>query len=194
MSTAAAFDLKIANSALTKVGAPSISSLSENSTEARVIAPNVPIARDFVLQGHGWYFMKDRAKLTPDPSAAPAFGHTYAHPLPSNFAHLDQLLDANESVVTNFSIEGEHLLSDEDVLHLYYHRTDFDVNRIPATVQETIAYYLAYSVSYKLNPQERPNLMQAYLQALRSSRHTEHKNRPPMWYAKGASKHLSRFS
>ena len=70
-----ASNVQIANSALTKLGAARIMSLSDNKKEAREINAIFELRRDHLLRSHNWSFAMERTTLpalddTPPPSEA----------------------------------------------------------------------------------------------------------------------------
>jgi hypothetical protein len=82
-----ASEVEIANRALSRVGATRITSLTENSVNARAVNAVYAPLRDAELRAHRWSFAIKRAQLAAD-ATAPAFGPAYAYPLPSDFLKL----------------------------------------------------------------------------------------------------------
>lgn len=73
----------VCNSALQKVGAASIISLSDNSRSARACAQAYDTNRRSELRKHHWNFAMKRVVLAPD-ATAPAFDYLYQFTLPSD--------------------------------------------------------------------------------------------------------------
>lgn len=182
-----AFDLDIANNALTKVGVANITSLNDNNTEAKVVKQHIASARDFVLQTWEWSALFGREILTPDPTATPVFDYLYSSPLPADFVSLRSLTDTNTTEVTKFEIEGRYILSDEKILWLRYNRDTWNVNKVPAYLKETIASYLASQIAFKLNPDERPRLIQEFDMVRLRARRAEYRNRSVDHYTSSRS-------
>lgn len=82
-----ASEVAICNQALVKVGASRITSLSEDSKQARTLSAIYSIKRDAELAANPWTFAIKRAQI-PASSTAPAFGWAYAYPLPSDYLAL----------------------------------------------------------------------------------------------------------
>lgn len=80
-------EVSICNLALQKLGAYRITSLADNSVEARAVSACYELLRDKELRLYLWSFAKTRAILAPS-SVAPAFTYTYAFPLPADFLRL----------------------------------------------------------------------------------------------------------
>jgi hypothetical protein len=183
-----AFDLKIANIALTKCGVPNITSLSDNSTEAEVVASHIAQARNFILQTFEWSELFRRAKTTPDPTATPDFGYTYAHQLPSDFVRVRSVQDVNDDTLANWEIEGRYILTDEDELRLRYVSDELSSSKLPAYFYEVIGGYLATQIAFKLRPEERTRLFDEYLRAKAEARRAEHSNHPTTHWTVSRSK------
>ena len=125
-----------------------------------------------------------RLVLSYDPLATPSFGFSYACNLPSDFVTLSQLQDSLGNPLDTWSIEGGHILSDETEIRIIYYTNEYQAERIPAYMVELMAAYLAYQISFKLNPEERPRLFEGYLSTKQEARRAEARNSPPQWYAK----------
>ena len=73
----------ICNEAMDLLGAATITSLTENSKEARLCNRNFEKIRDTVLRAHNWNIAITRKQLAKD-SDAPAFGFTNQFTLPTD--------------------------------------------------------------------------------------------------------------
>lgn len=82
-----ASEVAICNQALVKVGASRITSLAEESKQARTLSAIYSIKRDAELAANPWTFAIKRAQI-PASSTAPVFGWAYAYPLPSDYLAL----------------------------------------------------------------------------------------------------------
>lgn len=104
------------NSALQRVGATTILSLSDNSPEARACTVAYSSNRRDELRKHPWNFSITRAVLAPD-STAPAFDYAYQFTLPSDCLRV--LRPATPDL--DWQIEGRKILTnDSDTLYLRY--------------------------------------------------------------------------
>lgn len=186
-----AYDLEIANIALSITGVTNISSLNDSTTEARTVKARVASAREFILHSLKWTFLLKKVVLTPDGQETPAWGFTYSMKLPEDFVTKLQLVDTNAEPVTNHQIVGKWIESDEAILWLMYYSRNYQADRIPGYAKELIGAYLADQISHKLNPQERPRIQQNYLMAKREARTAELRNQPPQFYAKHSSKYIN---
>lgn len=83
----AASEVAIGNLALQKLGAPRISSLLEDSRNARAINACYEHLRDKALRSHPWNFSVTRATLAAT-ATAPVHGYNYAFRLPADCLRL----------------------------------------------------------------------------------------------------------
>lgn len=104
------------NSALQRVGATTITSLSDNSPEARACSVAYDSNRRDELRKHSWNFAISRVVLAPD-ATAPAFDYLYQFTLPSDCLRVLRPPTAN----LDWMIEGRKILSNDDAtLYLRY--------------------------------------------------------------------------
>ena len=106
--------IDICNSALQRVGATTILSLSDNSPEARACSVAYDSNRRDELRKHRWNFATQRAVLAPD-STAPAFDFDYAFTLPSDCLRVIR----PNTYDLDWVVEGRKILTnDSDTLYL----------------------------------------------------------------------------
>lgn len=96
----------VCNSALQKVGAARILSLTDNSREARSCAVAYDSNRRDELRKHPWNFAIKRVLLAPD-ATAPAFGFKYQYTLPSDCLRV--LLPKDNTL--DWVVEGNKILT-----------------------------------------------------------------------------------
>lgn len=87
-----ASNVQIANSALTKLGAARIMSLSDNKKEAREINAIFELRRDHLLRSYNWSFAMERTTL-PALDETPAWGYSYLYQLPTDCLRVVQVDD-----------------------------------------------------------------------------------------------------
>jgi hypothetical protein len=161
--------IEICNSALMKLGASSILSLDDDTTEARACKLRYDACRRITLRTHPWNFAVGRVITAPD-SATPAFGYTYGHTLPSDCL---RVLEIDSRIL--YRLEGRKILTDSDAVELKYIK---DVT-IPTTMDElfseALACYLAWDICYKITQKTglRQELWAAYKDALRAAKTTD---------------------
>jgi len=134
----------IVNSALIKLGADTISALTEDSPEARAANARYESLRDEVLRAHPWNFALVRAELA-RLLDAPLFGAAHHYQLPADCLRVMATEGAEP-----FEIEGNRLLTDAESARILYVRRVADPNLFDAMFRETLALRIAADLAYKL--------------------------------------------
>jgi hypothetical protein len=141
----------IANRALTKLGESRITSLEDNTNNARVINSMFTIVRDAELRAHLWRFAIARASL-PALSEAPAWGYAYQYQLPSDCLRLIGLdayvaLGMGDYITRTdslYALEGNKVLTDLNApLNIRYVKIEEDTNQYTSDFAEAFACRLA---------------------------------------------------
>jgi hypothetical protein len=137
----------ICNSALVKLGATRIVSLTEGSKNANLCSEQFAKIRDDLLRGHSWNFAMARAKPA-QLDASPAFGFDHAFQLPASFmravtVHPD---DGGRAPVA-YKIEGRQLLADSSEIYLRFVSQVTDPNVMDPAFRETLAWALAFDLA-----------------------------------------------
>lgn len=156
------------NSALQRVGATTILSLSDNSPEARACSVAYDSNRRDELRKHPWNFAVKRVVLAPD-SAAPAFDYKYAFTLPSDCLRVLRPATAN----LDWVIEGRKILTNETTtLNLRYISDVDDAALWDSSFYNVIAAALALDIVERLTQSnvKKSNLAEDYKDAVRMAR------------------------
>lgn len=145
-----ASEVDIANRALQKLGAERITSLTQDSENARECNVAYEAVRDAELRAHPWNFAIKRAQLAAD-TTAPAFGFTNAFTLPSDCL---RVLPPDPSYNLNshdWQIEGRKILTnDSAALEIRYIYRVTDTTQFDALFTEALACALAVELCEKL--------------------------------------------
>jgi hypothetical protein len=150
-----ASSIAIVNSALTKLGAKRITSLSDNVKEAREMNALYELRRDFLLRVYNWSFAMKRESL-PALSDAPEWGYTMAYQLPTDCLRVVQVNDIwqvpglSDSMggpdSEPYKIEGRTIVTDFTApLYLRYIKRVTDTGEFDAAFSETLAIDLAFN-------------------------------------------------
>lgn len=140
-----ASDVGIVNSALVKIGADTITSLTDDSEEARAANAQYAKLRDEVLRGHPWNFAVERVQLAQF-GTDPAFGYAKQYQLPADCL---RVLGMSDDTI-QFEIEGRKLLTDEETAKIRYIKQVTDPNEFDSFFRETLALRLAADLAYTL--------------------------------------------
>lgn len=139
-------DVEICNGALQKIGAKTISALSELSDEGKICNQEFGKTHKLVLRLLAPQHAIQRVLLT-SPAVTPAFEFTYGHNLPSNFCRLLELYNYDGA----HKIEGGVLLCDSDEVSLKYIADDVAVTAGDELFVETLEWRLAFNISKTLS-------------------------------------------
>lgn len=140
--------VEICNRALQKLGAERITSLTQDSENARAINVCFEAVRDAELRSHPWNFAIKRAQLAAD-STNPAFGFDHQFTLPADCLRLlppDQYTNYD-----TWQIEGRKILANEDgPLEIRYIYRVTDPQQYDALFVEVLANRLAIELCEQL--------------------------------------------
>ena len=148
----------ICNEAMDLLGAATITSLTENSKEARLCNRRFNTVRDAVLRSHPWNTAVTRASIARD-SVAPAFGFSYQYTMPTDpyclrvlsfwNSNVDNEIAAYDSQVM-YKIEGRKILSNEGTCKITYIGRVTDTEQFDPMLSNTIAHRLAAETAYAI--------------------------------------------
>lgn len=140
--------IKICNLALSHIGASSIISLLDPTTESRQCNLLYDVAREYVLQAHTWGFAERRARLA-QLSVEP-FGYSYAYQYPTGcllareiFQEIKTAKPIDYAVVSQDSETSKMILTDQPDAVLVYTANISDTNMFSPTFITTLSYKLA---------------------------------------------------
>ena len=178
--------VQICNLALTKLGAARITSLQDNTKQARSLNAIFEQVRDAELAAHPWSFAIKRAEI-PASSTAPAFGWSYAYPLPSDYIKLVQVGDTfafydSGDTGALFDVEGGAVLTDEaSPLQIRYVYRVTNSGLFPSMFVQSLACRLAAEVAEDLtqNLSKRQQAWEERTQAIREAKRANMIERPP---------------
>lgn len=140
-----ASEIEICNSALTRLGSNTITSFSDNTTEAKACSQIYARVRDAVLVAHPWNFALVRlglAKL----SSVPAWGFSYEYQLPSDCLRIVDVEDQS----TQYEIEGRKVLCSIDPMNVKYITQVTSTGYFSAQFREALEKKLALELSFLL--------------------------------------------
>lgn len=135
-------DTEICNSALTKIGERSITSITDSTKQARTCNLRYDPCRLAILRAYNWNFAIKRVILAPL-TTTPAFRFENEFALPSDFIRIiDVDLGRNA-----FKIEDNKILINADSVELIYSADVTDESKFDPLFSETLAAYLAWDIS-----------------------------------------------
>lgn len=175
--------IDVCNFALVMLGEKTITSIEDDSDTARTLKALYYIARDATFEGAEWTFATKR--FLPAASAtAPAWGWSFAYPIPSDIIRVTQV-DKNWTEVTGFLtdtwqqrnqadhvVEGNDILCNESEIFCKGVRRIEDEGIYSPLFVEAFSCKLAYLAGYAITEsnQKVQLAMTLYLQALNDAK------------------------
>lgn len=151
----------ICNSALIKIGAERIASLTENNKRAIACNEQYEKLRDEVLSAHPWSFAKARVQLALD-VATPAFEFSYQFVLPTDCLGVLKTSNGDDK----FKIEGGRLLTNDSTCLIQYIQQVTDTSKYSPTFCEALACRIAADLAYMIA--QSNSLQQAMMTAYKA--------------------------
>lgn len=138
--------VSVSNLALTILGADRITSLEDNSENARrLLALYLPCLED-LLRAHPWNFAIQRATLA-RLATTPMFEYDYEFQLPGDCLRVLEVSDGT-SLITDYKIEGKKLLSDKTDVYIKYITNVTDANVYTSQFIMVLSARLAAEIAY----------------------------------------------
>lgn len=158
----------ICNSALAKIGSYRITSLDDNTREAKLLKEQYAKVRDDLLRSHPWNFAIKRVSLALLTSE-PAFGFAYEFQLPNDCL---RVLETDSSNDIEWQREGNVIRTDTSTLAIKYVAKITEVGLFDACFAEVLASKLAADISFSIvqNATLKKQLNDEYMQKLREAR------------------------
>ncbi len=141
-------EVEICNAAIDLLGGATISSLSENSKEARLCNRHYHRSRKYLLRAHPWGFAKKRQTLSRS-TTIPLFGYDYQFSLPSDWVRNVEINGEREDAV-DYKVEGSFVMFSATELDLLYIWDITDPQKFDASYTETLVHRMAYLMAYPL--------------------------------------------
>ena len=140
----AATDIEICNIALAMIGSRSITTLAENSKEAKLC--NIWYLQSLIKlqEAHRWGFCLKREELTAT-GTDPVWEYTTEFALPSTYLRLLKIEDEPE-----YQREGEFLYTYSETINILYIQKITDVTKFPPSFVQALACEIASMIVYSL--------------------------------------------
>jgi hypothetical protein len=147
---------QICNRALGRLGALSISDLSEGTQNAAYCGRFLPEAVEHVLGQYDFKFARRRFRLSPE-AAEPLFGWRSSFPLPVSCVRLVNVFDggSRSGSAIPYQVENGRILADTGALDIVYIERPDNPNFLPQSVRKAVSTHLAYLLSTALTSNEQ---------------------------------------
>lgn len=134
----------IANSALVKIGQPTIVTIDDGTVAAITCKARIDFCKRTVLRMHPWNCATARVLLT-TPGTTPVTEYAYSFALPVDFIRLLEVGPFED----HYRVEGKLLLTDSSSLEVKYIK-DAPIADLDELCLEAIAAYLGWDICYKI--------------------------------------------
>lgn len=152
--------IQINNAALGLVGCREIVSLDEDTDEARKAKFYWPLTLRYILESHPWKCVGKQATLETT-TTAPAFGHSYAYPVPDDFVRMISMDDGDDA----FHVAGRVLHCDDSPAYIWYVPLETDATKYDAGLVHALALHQAYFLALALrDDQDRARVIMGDLE------------------------------
>lgn len=172
--------VEIANAALTKLGAPLITSFTEATPEAKTCNECYDRLRQVELRKHRWSFAIQRFQLAAD-VAIPLFNFQKQYSLPAGVLRvLDP--DPNENTTYNRQIEGNKILTQEPApLDVRFVMDITDCNLMDPLFRDALSARMALEMCEKMTQsnQKKMSLKDDYKDAIAEAKRINAIELPP---------------
>lgn len=140
-----ASEVQICNRALIRLGADTITAITENSKEGRLCNTVYDLVRKDLLRGHPWNFSIKRVILASS-TTTPDFEYDYKYQIPSDCLRvLDVYLPSSE-----FKIEGSYILTNDNTLSLIYISDVTDTTKFDSVFTSVLSLRVAIELCYNI--------------------------------------------
>ena len=144
--------VNMCNSALNLLGASTISSLTDDTKNAKLCNQRYEPVRNRVFRSHAWNCLHKRVQLAQN-STAPVVEYTYAYALPSDCLRSLKIHNGTTDSIASaldYKLEGRNIVTDIGTLYLVYIALDTDPNNYDAYLRESISHQLAADLCYAI--------------------------------------------
>lgn len=130
-------DVALCNRALTRLSANQITSLDQESREARLLKANFEFLRDDVNAAHAWGFALKQANLAQD-AGTPEWGATYQYTIPDDL--LGFITEKNElqGIDQPYRILGDYIVTNATEVKIEYVSRVTDMNKWHTQAKEAL--------------------------------------------------------
>lgn len=139
-------EVQICNNALLRIGASTITSITDGTTISNACNQAYSVARDSLIRSHFWNFTLTRVALAAD-TATPAFEYSYQYTLPSDFIRVKSIFNQTSP----YKIEQTKLLTNQSApLNMIYIKQVTDVAKFDALFVEALILLIVIKVGNRV--------------------------------------------
>ena len=140
----------MANSALNLLGASTITALTDDSKNARLVNQRYEPIRNRIFRSHAWNCLTKRVQLAED-ADAPVVEYANQFTLPADCLRVLKIHNGTTDSIESdldYKVEGRKIKTDEGTVYLVYIALITDPNEYDSYLQEAISAALAADIAY----------------------------------------------
>ena len=144
--------VNMCNSALNLLGASTISSLTEDTKNARLCNQRYEPIRNRVFRSHNWNCLIKRVQLAQD-STGPVVEYTYGYTLPTDCLRVMKIHNGSTDSIASdldYKVEGRKIVTDITTIYLVYIALITDPNEYDSYLREAVSHQLAADICYAI--------------------------------------------
>ena len=144
--------VNMCNSALNLLGASTISSLTEDTKNARLCNQRYEPIRNRVFRSHNWNCLIKRVQLAQD-STGPVVEYTYGYTLPTDCLRVMKIHNGSTDSIASdldYKVEGRKIVTDITTIYLGYIALITDPNEYDSYLREAVSHQLAADICYAI--------------------------------------------
>ena len=144
--------VNMCNSALNLLGASTISSLTEDTKNARLCNQRYEPIRNRVFRSHNWNCLIKRVQLAAD-STGPVVEYTYGYTLPTDCLRVMKIHNGSTDSIASdldYKVEGRKIVTDITTIYLVYIALITDPNEYDSYLREAVSHQLAADICYAI--------------------------------------------
>lgn len=143
-------EVSICNLSLSWLAGELITSLDDDTNEAKICKANYDQARDAVLEDRAWTFATARYRWTPL-TATPTFGYAYAFLIDPEVLRVLEVRDnddkANGATYLDWRREENHIVCDVSAIYVKAIKRIVDTSRFPPAFVQCLAARIAADIA-----------------------------------------------
>lgn len=175
--TLAISELSVCNGALVKLGQEPISSLSQDTKNARLCNAVFAICRNEVLEGHAWYFATKTAELASVVVEDTLSEYTYVYEKPADMLKMIR----GEDWKQEFEIRDAYLMANDEPLYIKYIFECTNTGLWSYSFAQCLSWRIAAEISYAVTKSNTvaQTMMAGYSMSLKEARYNDAHKRSP---------------
>jgi len=138
-------NIDIANAALIKLGAQTINSFTDDTTESIAVNALWDISLNATLREYPWKFATKRSDSIARTASAPHFKYKYEYTLPSDCVRLIKVYEDSD-----YKLEGRNIITSKEECYIKYIYQNTDTALWDASFIELMVIKLAYELAYTI--------------------------------------------